>query len=169
MTAPAAPPTDLKTALVELRASVAARRTGKGRAGFAARAGLAARMGIPTRAGLAAAIEEAILNILGMLLAMLEDFRAGRFVPVAAVVEAAAAGRAVVPPPPRPCPARAGEGVRGSFEADSVGEDDAAAPAMRGLAGERLAVRSVAKVRPPTRAATRCARRALFGDVHGSE
>jgi len=166
MTAPAAPPTDLKTALVELRASVAARRTGKGRA---ARAGLAARMGIPTRAGLAAAIEEAILNILGMLLAMLEDFRAGRFVPVAAVVEAAAAGRAVVPPPPRPCPARAGEGVRGSFEADSVGEDDAAAPAMRGLAGERLAVRSVAKVRPPTRAATRCARRALFGDVHGSE
>ena len=58
----APPPTDLKSALEEMRASVAAR----GR-----------------QPRLAEMVQEAILRMLTVLLAMLEDFRAGRLPPVA--------------------------------------------------------------------------------------
>jgi hypothetical protein len=68
MTTPAAPPTDLKNALEELRASVAARATGK---------------------GLKGTIEDAILLFLGLLLKMVEDFRAGKLAPIAPPAKAA--------------------------------------------------------------------------------
>ena len=104
-------PTDLKSALVELRASVAVEGTHK---------------------GLAGAIQEAILNILGMLLAMLEDFRAGRFVPIAPVAEAPANGAptwGAAQSHPGECDARRGVGVEGDSR-----EDDAAAPTLRRIA-----------------------------------
>jgi hypothetical protein len=67
---PAPPaPTDPKRTLEEMRASVAAR--GK-------------RKGLAARAGLSGAIEKAILGFLSVLLAMLEDFRAGRLAPAVA-------------------------------------------------------------------------------------
>src|SRR5215472_8237515 len=71
MTAVPSAPTDLKTALEEMRASVAARRT-------------------RTRVG--EAIQEAILGLLNTLMAILEDLRAGRLAPVAPVAEAAGKG-----------------------------------------------------------------------------
>ena len=92
----AAPPTqpDLKSALEEMRASMAARGPRKGVAG---------------------AIQEAILGFLSVLLAMLEDFRAGRLAPVAPVAEAAGEGgvSAVAPPPPRTFLVEGGGGGRG--------------------------------------------------------
>src|SRR5215472_12237189 len=97
MTAVPSAPTDLKTALEEMRASVAARRT-------------------RTRVG--EAIQEAILGLLNTLMAILEDLRAGRLAPVAPVAEAAGKGAVARPAPadaasadpsPQPSPAR-GEG-----------------------------------------------------------
>jgi hypothetical protein len=58
----AAPATDLKDTLEELRASVAARGA---------------------RKGLRGTIQEAILGFLETLLALLQDFRAGKLVPAA--------------------------------------------------------------------------------------
>jgi hypothetical protein len=114
MTAAAPPSTDLKTALEEMRKSVAARGV---------------------RRGLAGKIQEAILGILSVLMAILEDFRAGRLAPLAPVAEAAA-GDADACPSPRPagsCPVATphssarGEGeVRartGSVGADFVNEN----------------------------------------------
>ena len=80
----AAPPThtDLKSTLEEMRASVAAEGARKGFTG---------------------AILEAFLGILSVLLAMLEDFRAGEFArPAPAAVEAG--DGAVAYPSPRPSP-----------------------------------------------------------------
>jgi hypothetical protein len=80
MTAAVPPPTDLKSALEAMRASVAAQ---------------GARKGLAARVGLAGAIQEAVLGLLSLLLAMLEDFRAGRLAPIAPVAEAAGAECAV--------------------------------------------------------------------------
>jgi hypothetical protein len=82
----AAPPTqtDLKSTLEEMRASVAAREV---------------RSGLTGRVGLKAAIQDAVLRILSVLLAVLEDFRAGRLAPVAPV---AAGDEAAVYPSLRP-------------------------------------------------------------------
>ena len=71
MTAAAPAPTDLKSTLEDMRASVAARGA---------------------RGGIGGAIQEAFLSLLSVLLAMLEDFRAGRLAPVAPAAEVAAGG-----------------------------------------------------------------------------
>jgi hypothetical protein len=77
----AAPPThtDPKSTLEELRAAVAAERA----------------------RGLKGAIQQAFLGLLSVLLAMLEDFRAGRLARIAPVAEPGADG-AVADPSPRP-------------------------------------------------------------------
>ena len=69
----AAPPThtDLKSTLEGLRASVAAQGA---------------------RRGLTGAIQEALLGLFSVLLAILEDFRAGRLAPIAPVAELAGEG-----------------------------------------------------------------------------
>ncbi len=75
-TAPA--PTDLRNTLEEMRASVAAR---------------GARM------GLAGVVQDALLKICEILIALLMDFRAGKLVPVAAVAGAEGAVTCPAPPP----------------------------------------------------------------------
>jgi len=109
MTDTAPPPTDLKSALEEMRASVAARGA---------------------RKGIAGAIQEAILGILSILVAMLEDFRAGRSAPAAAECEEdthTADG-------PRCGPWRDTPGMRRAFPPYIAGEDfgdDTLTPAAR--------------------------------------
>ena len=97
----AAPPThtDLKSTLEEMRASVAARGT---------------RKGLAARAGLTGAIQKAFLELLSVLLAILEDFRAGRLARIAPVAELAGDG-AVADPSPQPSPTRGEGGVLRGF------------------------------------------------------
>src|SRR5579872_3522991 len=85
MTAAAPPPTDLKSTLEDLRASVAARR------------------------GRMTLLHDALLSFLEALIALVTAFRAGRLAPPAPATEHAASSArdAVV----RPSPRRAGSGV----------------------------------------------------------
>jgi hypothetical protein len=170
MTAAPPTPTDLKSALEEMRARAAGEGTDKGPA---ARAGLAAR------AGVQGAIEKAFLAFLNLLLKMVEDFRAGRMAPIAPVAEEATGDartdRAVAYPPPKlvrsaaqppakgegeearwfGCwadPAwRAADGVAG---ADCEGED---APSPISRVAERVSDRSAVEACPPSAPDTRAA------------
>src|SRR5581483_1865948 len=71
MTAAPLPQTDLKSTMEEMRAAMAA----EGR-----------------RKGLQGAIQDAFLRLLSVLLAILEDFRAGRLAPMTPVAEVAGDG-----------------------------------------------------------------------------
>ena len=136
MTYPAPPPTDLKDTLEEMRASVAARGTRKGLAG---------------RVGLAGAIREAMLRLLSMLIAMVEDFRAGKLAPMAPVAEAAGDGADVrwrKGTSPRP-PPQSGEG---DLPRDWCIEDDAVSGTFphhwRGSRGRFARPKSLCRVGP---------------------
>src|SRR5215472_13376265 len=83
--APPTPQTDLKSTREEMRASVAARET---------------RTGLAGRVGLKRTIQEAMLRLLSLLLAVLEDFRAGRLVAVTPVAGDGAAAYPHPSPPP---------------------------------------------------------------------
>jgi hypothetical protein len=117
MTAPVPPPTDLKSTLEEMRASVAARAR---------------------RNGIAGAIQEAIVALLSVLLSMLDDYRAGRLPPIAPVAAPAGGGVGVqaattptaqpVPVIPAQSPGQARGGIR------RVGQH-LAEPALQALPG----------------------------------
>ncbi len=78
MTTAASAPTDLKSTLEEMRASVAAQGA---------------------RKGLAALVQDAVLKLLEVLMALLEDLRAGRLAVVAPAAEDAADGPHPINPP----------------------------------------------------------------------
>jgi hypothetical protein len=114
MTAAAPPPTDLKHALEQMRASAAAQKARKGVAG---------------------AIQKAILNVLAMLLAMLEDFRAGRLAPIAEAAEPADEGAAACCSPGRAPTTRGEGGFTGGAHAGNGGAGGASWNAGADLGG----------------------------------
>ena len=148
MTAATPPLTDLKSTLEELRASMAAE--GK-------------------RTGLSGAIQDALLRLFSLLLAIVEDFRAGRLAPIA---EQAGDG-AVAHLSPRPPGSREDGGVRrgsgvanGEARAASRRADREADQRANNAAGAEGAAagdvgRDAEEMRPEARPSpSRCARRA---------